>query len=93
MLRTLSHILPDQIFTELCAGLVDKVPNLLNVELDNKEVQEMIHRGNLPNAKANPKLMQKAIIKEEKNHLSMIFSKHLIKLDSKHRHNTTQSHK
>ena len=52
MLRTFSHILPDQLFTELCAGLVDGVPNLLNAELDNKEVQEMIHRGNLPNAKS-----------------------------------------
>ena len=75
MLRTLSDILPDQIFIELCTNLVDGVPNLLNAELDNKEVQEMIHRGNLPNTKSNPNPMKKAIIKEEKNHLSMIFSK------------------
>ena len=66
MFRTFSHILPDQLFTELCASLVDGVPNLLNAELDNKEVQEMLHRGNLSNAKSNPKLMKKAIIKAEK---------------------------
>ena len=30
MLRVLSHILPKKVFTKLCAGLVDRVPNFLN---------------------------------------------------------------
>ena len=33
MLRVMSHILPDELFLELGAAMIDGVPNLLNAEL------------------------------------------------------------
>ena len=34
----MSHILPDNLFQELAAGLVKGVPNLLNTEIPSEEV-------------------------------------------------------
>ena len=75
MLRVMSHILPEKEFLELGAALVDGVPNQLVAEIEQEELQEMINRENLPNVKTNPELMEKAILKEERNHLSMTFSR------------------
>ena len=77
MLRVMSHILPDDLFLELAAGLVDGVPNLLNTELPSEEVASLLTTDNLPTFARNPELVDKAILKEERNHLSLVFSKHL----------------
>ena len=48
MLRVMSHILPDNLFQELAAGLADSVPNLLNTELSSEEVASLLTTNNLP---------------------------------------------
>ena len=77
MLRVMSHILPDDLFQELAAGLVDSVPNLLNTEIPSEEVASLLTTNNLPTVAKTPELVDKAILKEERNHLSLVFSKHL----------------
>ena len=77
MLRVMSHILPDDLFQELAAGLVDGVPNLLNTTIPSEEVASLLTTNNLPTVAKNPELVDKAILKEERNHLSLVFSKHL----------------
>ena len=77
MLRVMSHILPDDLFQELAAAMVDGVPNLLNAEIPSKEVASLLATANLPTVAKNPKLVDKAILKEERNHLLMVFSRHL----------------
>ena len=77
MLRVMSHILSDDLFQELAAGLVDDVPNLLNTELASEEVASLLTTNNLPTVAKNLELVDKAILKEEHNHLSLVFSKHL----------------
>ena len=57
--------------------MVDGVPNLLNAEIPSEEVASLLATANLPTVAKNPKLVDKAILKEERNHLSMVFSKHL----------------
>ena len=47
MLRVMSHILPDDLFQELAAGLVDGVPNLLNTEFPSEEVASLLTTNNL----------------------------------------------
>ena len=64
-------------FLELAATMVDGVPNLLNTELPSKEVASLLATPNLPTVAKNPELVDKAILKEERNHLSMVFSSHL----------------
>ena len=73
----MSQILPDNFFRKLAAAMVDGVPNLLNAEIPSKEVASLLATANLPTLAKNPKLVDKAILKEERNHLSMVFSKHL----------------
>ena len=77
MLRVVSHILPDKLSQELTWGLIDGVSNLLNIELPSKEVANLLSMNTLPTMVKNPELVDKAILKEEHNHLSMVFSKHL----------------
>ena len=48
MLRVISHILPDNLFQELAAGLVDGVPNLLNTELPSEEGASLLTTNKLP---------------------------------------------
>ena len=77
MIRMMSSILPDNLFQELAAGLVGGVPNLFNMELPSREVASVLTTNNLPTVAKTPKLVNKAILKEEHNHLSLVFSKHL----------------
>ena len=70
-------MLPDNLFLELSAGLIDGVPNLLNTEISGKEVASLLSTSNLPIVAKNPELVDKAIMIEERYHLSMVFSKHL----------------
>ena len=77
MLQVMSHILPDELFLELAAAMVDGVPNRLNAELPIKEVARLLATPNLSTVAKNPELIVKAILKEEHNHLSMVFSSHL----------------
>ena len=65
MLQVMSHILPDDLFRELAAAMVDGVPNLLNAEIPSKEVASLLATANLPTVAKNPKLVDKAILKEE----------------------------
>ena len=73
----MSHILPNDLFQELAAGLVNGVPNLLNTEIPSEEVASLLTTNNLPTVAKNPELINKAILKEEHNHLSLVFSKYL----------------
>ena len=77
MLRLMSHILPYDLFQELAARLVDNVPNLLNTEIPSEEVASLLTTNNLPTVAKNPELVNNAILKEERNHLLLVFSKHL----------------
>ena len=77
MLQVMSHILPDDLFWELAAAMVDGVPNLLNAEIPSKVAANLLAIANLLTVAKNPKLVDKAILKIEHNHLSMVFSKHL----------------
>ena len=74
----MSHILPDDLFRELVAAMVDGVSNLLNTELPSKEVACLLVTANLPMLAKNPELINKAILKEVRNHLLMVFSKNLV---------------
>ena len=71
------HILPDNLLQELAAGLVDNVPNLFNTELTSEEVASLLTTKNLPTVAKNSELVDKAILKEERNHFLLVFSKHL----------------
>ena len=65
MLRVMSHVLPDNLFQELAAGLVDGVPNLLNTEIPSEEVASLLITNNLPMVAKNPELVDKTILKED----------------------------
>ena len=78
MLQAMSQILTNNLFLELAVGLIDGVPNLLNIEIPSKEVASLLTTSNLPTVAKNLGLVDKAIFKEEYNHLSMVFSKHLV---------------
>ena len=58
--------------------MVDGVPNLLNAEIPSVEEVSLLATANLPTMAKNPMLVDKAILKEERNHLLMVFSKHLV---------------
>ena len=73
----MSYILPDNLFQELAAGLINGIPNLLNTELPSEEVASLLTTNNLPIVAKKPELVNKAILKEERNQLSLVFSKHL----------------
>ena len=77
MLRVMFHSLPNNIFQELAAGLVEGVPNLLNTEIPSEEVVSLLTTNNLPMVAKNSELVNKAILKEECNHLLLVFSTHL----------------
>ena len=47
MLRVMSHILPEELFLELGAAMIDGVPNLLNTELPSEEVASLLATPNL----------------------------------------------
>ena len=74
MFRVMSHILPDKPFLELATAMVDWVPNLLNTQLPSVEVASLFATLNLTTVAKNPELVDTAILKEERNHLSMILS-------------------
>ena len=65
MLQVKSHILLDDLLWELAAAMVDGVRNLLNTEIPSKEVASLLVTANLPTVAKNPKLVDKAILKEE----------------------------
>ena len=48
MLQVMSHILPDDLFQELAAGLIDGVPNLLNTGISSEEVASLLTTNNWP---------------------------------------------
>ena len=73
----MSHILPDNLFYELAAAMINGVPNLLNADLPSEEVAILLSADNLPTVAKNPELVDKAILKEERNHLLIVFSNHL----------------
>ena len=77
MVRVTSHILPIDRFRELAAAMVDGVPNLLKVELPSEEVVSLLSTANLLTVAKNPEIIDKAILKEECNHLLMVFRQHL----------------
>ena len=64
-------------FYDLAAAMIDVVPNLLNADLPSDEVTSLLSTNNLPTVAKNLELVDKAILKKEHNHLSMVFSKHL----------------
>ena len=57
-------------FYELVAAMIDGVPNLLNVELPSEKMASLLSTDNLPTVVNNPELVDKAILKEERNHLA-----------------------
>lgn len=59
------HILPNKLFQELAAGLIDSILNLLNAEHPSEEVESLLSTSNLLTVAKNPKLVNKAILKEE----------------------------
>jgi hypothetical protein len=77
MMKVMSHILPDEMFLGLGAGLIDGVPNCLYGDVPNEELQVNLATENLPGAMKKPELIDKAIRKEEVNHLSMTFDRDL----------------
>ena len=77
MLLVMSHILPIDHFRELAAAMVDGVPNLLNAEIPSEEAASLLATANLPTVAKNPKLVDIAILKDERNHLLMVFSQHM----------------
>ena len=62
MLQVMSHILPDNLFLELSAGLIDSAPYLLNTEILSKEVTGLLTTSNLPTVAKNPELVDRAIL-------------------------------
>ena len=77
MMKVMSHILPDEICLGLGAGLLDGVLNCLYGDVPNKELEPNISTDNLPGAMKKPALIDKAIKKEEVNHLSLVFDRDL----------------
>ena len=65
MLQVMSDILPDTLFRELAAAMVDGVPNLLNAEIPSEKVANLLATANLPAVAKNPKLVDKAVRKED----------------------------
>ena len=49
MLRVMSRILPNKLLLELGAGLIDGVPNFLNAEIENNELQETMECDKMSN--------------------------------------------
>jgi len=78
MMKVMSHILPEDMFLGLGAGLIDGVPNCLYGDVPNEELQTNLATENLPGAMKKPELIDKAIRKEEVNHLSMTFDRDLV---------------
>ena len=77
MLRIMSHILPDKLFLQLGAGLIDGVPNYLHGSIETEELDRYMAEDNLPSVQKMPDLVDKAINKEETRHLSMVFSRQM----------------
>ena len=77
MLKVMTHILPDEMFLGLGAGLIDGVPNCMYGDVPNEELMANLATENLPGAMRKPALINKAIKKEEVNHLSMTFDRKL----------------
>ena len=77
MLQVMSFILLDNLFLELSVGLVDGILNLLHTEIPSKEAASLLSTSNLPTVAKNLELVDKAILKGERNHLFMVFRKHL----------------
>ena len=57
--------------------MINGVPNLLNAEPLSEETVSLLSTDNLPTVAKKMELVDKAILKEERNHISKIFSKHL----------------
>ena len=50
MMKVISHILPDEMFLNLGAGLIDGVPNCLYSDVPNEELEANLAIYNLPGA-------------------------------------------
>ena len=59
----MSHILPDNLFQELAARLVDGVSNLLNTEIPSEEVVSLLTMNNLPTVAKTQSLLTKQSLK------------------------------
>ena len=77
MLHIMSHILPDKLFLQLGAGLIDDVPNYLHGSIETAELDRYMAKDNLPSVQKMLDLVDKAINKEETRHLSMVFSRQM----------------
>ena len=77
MMKVTSHTLPTEIFLGLGAGLLDGVLNCLYGSVPNKELEANLAREILPAEMKKPALINKAIKKEEVNHLSLVFDRAL----------------
>ena len=75
MMKVMSHILPDDMSLGLGAGLLDRVPNCLYSYVPNEELKVNLLTENLPGVMKKPALIDKAIKKEEVNHLSLVFDR------------------
>lgn len=74
MLKVMSHIIPTDHFLTLGAGLVNGVPNFLYGNVPLSKLESNLLTPNLPTATKNPEPIDKAIEKEERNHLSLYHS-------------------
>ena len=49
----------------------------MNTKIPSEEIMSLLTTNNLPTVAKNPELVDKAILKEERNHLLLVFSKYL----------------
>ena len=66
--------MPDNRYLALGNGLIDGVPNCLYGDVPASELEASLSTPNLVAAERKPDLINKAIKKEEKNHLSIVTS-------------------
>ena len=66
MMKVTSHIMPTDKYLALGAGIIDGVPNFLYGDVPASELESNIASPNLPSARKNPDILDKAIKKEEK---------------------------
>ena len=74
MLASMSHIMPDKIWRELGAGMVEGVPNFFHGDIEYDEFSAASKEKNLPAARQRPGVVEKALTKEIKSQASITFS-------------------
>ena len=75
MICIMSHILPDKLFLQLGAGLIDGVPNYIHGSIETAELDRYMAEDNLSSIQKMPDLVDKEINKEETQHLYIVFSR------------------